>query len=539
MKTQSDWSMHRRWSLLSVLALGPALACGGDEQTEVSDDGSLDGTDDGSMATEGDAATEGEQTELPDPEQGNPAQGIQIARVEANQGTAIDLTDASGAWLPAASRSGPLITERPTLIRAHWTLDADFSPRPILGRLALYEGDTLVDVLESSVQVNGPPQPLTLAGAFSFQVPAESIGPDTEFSLALFEDDGSEAISDATGPRIPASGHTPLGFDATPRRMKVVLVPIEVGGVGPDMDKAAERVHEEIYQANPLQTLEVEVAPPRSWPQPLGAVGEAIEVVAAARAEGNAAPGDYYLGVMGDGCCAPGVGGGMGYVASDEMEDGPNRIAVAKIPAGNDPVIIFAHEIGHNQGLDHAPCSAPSPHIPGYPHPDCLIAAQGYGVLDGALRLEEYTFDYMSYEIGNQWTSDYVYGLNAERIAIVTAWEGTSSIVDAASSGHTLHGVRRADGSEGWWVSEGLTSTARGEHGPAIGRAPLVGEDLTLPVYAARVAHADVELFELPWPVGLDEGELEVSLDGPAGLETVVAFERDPDDHRLRVRSPD
>ncbi|MEM7156646.1 MAG: hypothetical protein AAF799_27610 [Myxococcota bacterium] len=514
-----------------------ALACGGDDAT--ADEVSLDGSGGGGMETEGDGATDGEETALPDPEQGTPAQGIQIAHVEANQGTAIDLTDASGSWLAAGSRSGPLLTERPTLIRVHWALDADFSPRPIVARLALYEGETLVDVLEESREINGPPQPLTLAGAFSFQVPAESVGPDTEFSLALFEDDGSESNSGSTGPRLPASGHAPLEFDDTPRRMKIVLVPIEVGGVGPDMDKAAERVHEEVYQANPLQSLEVEVAAARSWPQPLGAVGEAIELVAEARSEGNAAPGDYYLGVMGDGCCAPGVGGGMGFVASDEMEDGPNRISIAKIPAGNDPVVIFAHEIGHNQGLDHAPCSAPSPHIPGYPHPDCRIAAQGYGVLDGALRLEEYTFDYMSYEIGNQWTSDYVYGLNAARIATVTSWEGSSFSRDAAASGHTLHGIRRTDGSVGWWVTEGLTSTARGKNGGMIGHARVqgVGGERTLPIYASRVSHVDVGLFELPWPEGLDDGELEVSLDD-ATVQTHLSLQWDADDRLHAVAEP-
>ncbi len=94
---------------------------------------------------------------------------------------------------------------------------------------------------------------------------------------------------------------------------------------------------------------------------------------------------------------------GMAYI------DG--RRASAGIPDAE----VFAHEIGHNMGLLHAPCGGPAQVDPDYPHGDGSIGVWGWDPRTSEFR-EPATPELMSYCGGGfrdgppQWISDYHFG---------------------------------------------------------------------------------------------------------------------------------
>lgn len=174
-----------------------------------------------------------------------PARGITISKVEANQGVTIPI-GVGGDWVDGSARNGRLIQGRRTLIRIHYTLVPDWSPRDIEARLTLDHEDGSTETLTQVKSVTADSDPTLLDGTFWFE-----LEPDTSQTLAgstyqveLLETDlGAEAgaqLSEGIWAN-PMSGPRLLGFEDIPMELKMVLVPIHYTGAGmdtiPDLDE--------------------------------------------------------------------------------------------------------------------------------------------------------------------------------------------------------------------------------------------------------------------------------------------------------------
>ena len=124
----------------------------------------------------------------------------------------------------------------------------------------------------------------------------------------------------------------------------------------------------------------------------------------------DAASFDDWLALLEDIALLRATEDGSGYwyaVANREGDEGIAGIALVegRAGAGIPHAEVFAHELGHNMSLTHAPCGSPAWVDPDYPYPDGNIGVLGYDPRSGEL-VDPSTHDLMSY-CHPQWISDY------------------------------------------------------------------------------------------------------------------------------------
>lgn len=134
MKATDSWNVRvvtrgilpRPISLLAALTLAAPLACGpGGAEDDVADE-----------AEAGESETETGAEEVI----GDPALGIDIVEVEANQGTAVSIGK-DGAWVGPEGRNAYMIRDRDTLVRLHHRVHEGWVPREIVAILHLIDAN--------------------------------------------------------------------------------------------------------------------------------------------------------------------------------------------------------------------------------------------------------------------------------------------------------------------------------------------------------------------------------------------------------------
>jgi hypothetical protein len=219
---------------------GPlAAACGSDDPTGDTDASTSDESTQGPATTTGEDATgsitsesvgesEGEsETGVEPPPTYEYARGLRVESVAINQGVQVELVRA-GIEVDPASYSNRLVTGRQALVRARWSLHADFVPREIIGRLTLTREDGTRYVDDFKVMINGPSNDAELTNTFSWLLPAEELTPGVQYRVEAFEPDESLAEGEVSDPPpvAPLAGKGALALVDTPLEMRVVIVPV-------------------------------------------------------------------------------------------------------------------------------------------------------------------------------------------------------------------------------------------------------------------------------------------------------------------------
>src|SRR5690606_2888310 len=108
----------------------------------------------------------------------------------------------------------------------------------------------------------------------------------------------------------------------------------------------------------------------------------------------------------------------------------------------------LTHELGHNQGLNHAPCGGVSGADPSFPYAGGGIGVQGWVVGTSSLLSASTYKDYMGY-CNSTWVADWTWEKTATRIAALTG----SSYVQPDE--YMLQGLIDDEGNESWVVVRG------------------------------------------------------------------------------------
>lgn len=280
-----------------------------------------------------------------------PAIGVSVDDVHFNQAVGGQLV-IDGQWVPAEERKVPLIAGRDALVQVSWSLSGDYQAHDVEARLTIQQLTGEPVVLRS---VRTPAGTASLAsadgGAFSFQVLAEQIGTDSQFSLSLHETTGAPTPA-TPGTRFPAGeGLQSLDPWQTEMSMKVMIVPASTTcAAAPVFDAEMKKTVEDfIYNLYPIALLEVRYHDVLHIDDSCGE-GDAMALLEEMRDEEALGPEWYYQAHFSHESNTS--SGGFGWVFEDDFESDATRVSWAQNWAGEEPVNT-AHELGHNHGSDH------------------------------------------------------------------------------------------------------------------------------------------------------------------------------------------
>ena len=328
-----------------------------------------------------------------------------IAICEAGQATAYLTQAVQSRTFPV-----PLVAGEAALLRVFVTAEggSDANIPPVRARFYLGGAETHVaDIPGQSTAIPAEVDEGSLSKSANAEIPAEVIQPGLEMVIEIDPESTLDPGPDIAR-RIPEQGRARVDVRAMPR-FDLTVVPflwsadpdssvLEIGGADDDffwptrtllpIGEFALNMHE------PVLTTTSDVD---------GLLEEtrAIRVM-----EGGTG---YYLGMT----------------SSDtDAALGVAELGVPLAVAFANPFLV-AHELGHNMGLQHAPCGG-SGADPAYPQLDGSIGAFGYDFRDGGRVVPSGTPDVMSY-CGPPWIGDYHFG-NALAFRLFEEGKATMSV---------------------------------------------------------------------------------------------------------------
>jgi hypothetical protein len=500
-----------------VICVPPLLlcfACGNDGIGTSLETGIVSTADSGG---DGDTSTGGETGE---PFEAVPARGLTITGVTANHG--INVSFANGdQWVDGFGREGRLATGRDTLIRVYYTLDPNWVEHEVQLRGELHVGGEVINLASNPKIITVDSSDQYLDGTLWLALIADQghTAVDAKIQVSLWDvGPGGEGLEEHITVS-PASGPELIGFEDIPMEMNVVWVPFSYNGKVPATDDEANMtiLDNELYQAQPIRTLNTEIAPLHSN----GASYDMCEMLLTMSqiwSQAGAPDNVYYSGLVNTGAASGVIGCanlGSRYSAVVWIE---NSLGVTATSA--------VHEIGHDQGLRHVQCddmgnpaADPDPSYPDAPLGRTLNT--GFGIRDYQMYPGDTTIDYMSY-CNKRWVSPWTWNKVWTRIQALTA-EGSPDIVDPTP---VMHFAIWGSGKTSWWTALDRLDP---ERPPDSGRVEFVlgGEVIAREPAFIDILSDDKSMWvTVPMPNGEDEAEFD-SVRYIAQDDTVYEARRD------------
>jgi len=422
------------------------------------------------VTTSGDGTTsETPTTGGPEPFVPGPVHGgLEIDWVEANQGVGVAI-GRDGAGVGGAERTSYLLQNRLTLIRAFWKpLPDDWVPRAIEGRLTItYSDGTPELVLKSKpVMVNQESFIGSLDRSFYWGLMKEQVVPGIKYHIELFElEAGHEDYpAGANPPRMPYTGNTFLGIEASDQVLKITLVPFNYdSGDGckttPDTSDATMKIfQDQMYMMNPVDKLDFTLHAPVDWNTKLSDFNELNEYMSGMRADEGAEPERYYYGIVD--VCEGGLGGAggkaYGIPQGGKVGDAWQRVSSGLSIDVDFSSETFVHEVGHSQGRFHVYCNGmeggPDYGYPTYPELDQThgeIHDWGFGIVNFKLYHPTVHKDYMTY-CHPVWASTWGWNKVYPIIKTLSTWDDAGAPKPDSLVGSVLVGSIYPDGKETW-----------------------------------------------------------------------------------------
>lgn len=362
-------------------------------------------------------------------EENKPVAGLDIVGITVSQGVEITLYD-EGSGVPDIQ--APIIRQRDLNLRVFVNTHDEFESHKVRAVLEV-EDNNGVEVIEVAQRVSGRSLRGQLDSTFNFDVPADLVKANTEFRVALYEVNVTEAWPGTVGSTTWESGSIDTVKSDV---LNIRLIPVRYNADGsgrlPDTSDAQIANYRDLIRSMyPVEDVTVEVGNVLDWPYEIRADGsgwsDLLYTIADMRDNANVYDNTYFYGIFEPDSnffefCNFGCVLGLSNLAWN-ANDPWYRSSIGLGYSGfqNQAAETFVHEVGHAHGRNHANCGGASGIDPNYPYsPNAIIGSWGYDTYTGELFAPDETHDVMAY-CTPLWISDYQYFSLYQRISDIQA----------------------------------------------------------------------------------------------------------------------
>jgi len=331
----------------------------------------------------------------------------------------------NGAEVASAARNASVVQGRTTLFRVFVTLGSGWVARDLAARLTVTPAGGPVVQYYSKKTISTSSVDSDLKTTFQIFVPPDGMAGSLRYSVEVVECTTQSGTAGQAS--FPTSGDIDLGVKTT-GGLKIKIIPIQVGTLLPDTSPAALAVYAaEMAAEYPINGISITVGDTLTTTSPLDWSGM-LDQVRAKRTSDKPTADVYYFGLVKPAdtlrtYCQSVCTTGIGFVVTSAtgITAGSGRAAVGVGFADKSSAQTMAHEVGHNHGRNHSPCSTAGA-ISGvdskYPYAGGLIGSWGYDYRTQAILDPAKYSDIMGY-CSNKWMSDYTYSGITTRVAAV------------------------------------------------------------------------------------------------------------------------
>lgn len=342
----------------------------------------------------------------------------------------------NGSEVASASRNAGVVNGRPTLVRVFVTPGSGWTARALSARLTLVPSGGQPAVYTSKKTISAASTDADTNSTFQFTIPAASMVTGLAYSVQVVE--CGTASGSPGQASFPSTGTLDMGVHTT-GPLKVTLIPLQYTTLLPDTsDTALAPYVAQMMAMYPITNISFTVGDTLTVTS-ISDWSGMLDQVRAKRAADKPATDVYYFGMLKPAStlrayCQSSCTTGIGYVVSSATgTTAANSRAAMGIAFGDSAsTTTMAHEIGHNHGRNHAPCSTAGT-ISGvdanYPaaYTNAIIGDWGWDSRTQTFYDPSKYKDIMSY-CSPLWISDYNYSALVTRVAAVN---GVSDILVA------------------------------------------------------------------------------------------------------------
>jgi hypothetical protein len=352
------------------------------------------------------------------------ASNLTVQQIAVYQSIKIPIMNA-GSEVAAASRISAVVNGRPSVVRVFVTPGSGWSAHDVSARLTLVPSGGEATVYTSKKTISAASTDADTKSTFQFNIPAEAMSTPMSYSLEIVE--CGTASGTAGNARFPSTGTIDMGVKTT-GVIKVKIIPLKANSLLPDTSETALAPYAAHMKAMyPITDISfsigdtLTVASVEDW-------SGTLDQVRAKRSADKPANDVYYYGLIKPAAdlktyCKSSCITGIGYVVDTATGSyaGSARAAMGIGFGDKASTETMNHEIGHNHGRNHAPCSTAGT-ITGvdssYPYSKAAVGVWGYDSRSQTLIDPAKYVDIMSY-CSPVWISDYNYKALITRVAAV------------------------------------------------------------------------------------------------------------------------
>jgi hypothetical protein len=330
-----------------------------------------------------------------------------------------------GAEVASASRKASVIQGKNALFRVFVTLGSGWTARDLAARLTVTPSGGQAAQYYSKKTISASSVESDLKTTFQIFVPPNAMVGSLRYSVEVVE--CSTQSGTAGQARFPTTGDIDLGVKTT-GGLKIKVIPMQFNSLLPDTSPATLAFYaDEMATEYPINNISITVGDTLTATSPIDWSGM-LDQVRAKRTADKPAADVYYFGLVRPAdslrtYCQSTCTTGIGFVVTSATGTtaGSGRAAVGVAFADKSSAQTMSHEVGHNHGRNHAPCSTAGT-ISGvdasFPYSNGSIGSWGYDYRTQALLDPAKDSDIMGY-CSNKWMSDYTYTGISTRVAAV------------------------------------------------------------------------------------------------------------------------